>query len=123
MIGGKDFIIATMAGSRALELAARTMLARWPQAVFEDAQTGKRFASLSAIPFGTCSELLVYKNAKAAKQWEQLGADQSVADTMIHLLTSNKSLTIVVDDEPSMAIKSLVAEIEDAVGRKPRKAI
>lgn len=122
MIGGEDFTIPVTAGPLALELAVRAVHSTWPHAVFEDAETGRRFPKFSSIPFAKCREIFIYKDAQSADQWEKLGADKTLADTMVHLMIASGSLTIVVDHNPSKSMKSLVAQIKEAVGRKSRKA-
>jgi hypothetical protein len=122
MIGGEDFIIPVTTGPLALELAVRAVHSTWPQAVFEDAETGRRFPKMASIPFTKCKEIFIYKDAQAADQWEELGADKTLIDTMIHLMISSGSLTVVVDHNPSKSMKSLVAQIKEAVGRKSRRA-
>lgn len=115
MIGGEDFVIPTKAGAVALQRAVSQTTLFWPQAVFEDAESGERFDQESSIPFGKCREILAYKDQTLAARWDQLGADDSLVETMIHLLVSDKSLTIVVDADPSEQMKDFVKEVRENV--------
>jgi hypothetical protein len=116
MIGGQDIVIPTTAGPAALDFAVRATAQLWPDAVFEDAQTGADFPDgYASIPFGKCREILAYRDKTSAGKWSELGADESLDGTMLHLLVSQKSLTLVCDANPSRKIKSLIKAIIYAI--------
>jgi hypothetical protein len=117
MIGGEDFTIPTTAGPAALDMAVRHIRLLWPSAVFENAETGKMFERYSLIPFATSREILAYKNKAIAHKWDELGADESLIGTMVHLLISSQTLTIVVDRDVAGEMKSLVDDIKADIER------
>src|SRR5215469_3888626 len=73
--GGRDIIIPTTRGTEALELAARAVKKFWPQAVLEDAVTGESLGSYPQISFAGREEILAFRDAAAAKLWDDIGAD------------------------------------------------
>jgi hypothetical protein len=115
MIGGKDIVIPTSAGAAALDLAVRAISRRWPSAVFEDAETGEVFATYRSLGLGPVREILAYRDNEAAAQWRELGADETLTGTMIHLLVSQDSLTLVVDVNPPAELQSLVTAIQEGL--------
>lgn len=112
MIGGRDVIIPTTAGSAAMELVLRAALRLWPRAVFEDAQTGDVLKNHGPLDLRGREEVLVYEDDNAAERWHDSGAEDVLANTMIHVLLRPDSITIVVDNRPSAAIVSLLSEIK-----------
>jgi hypothetical protein len=117
MIGGKDILIPTDPGAAALDFAVRAISRRWTSAVFEDAETGCMFDTYASVPFGTVREILVYKDKSAADRWHDLGADDALNGTMIHVLRGPAGLTLVVDSEPPAEVNSLVTAIQGGLGR------
>lgn len=115
MIGGQDIEIPTAQGSCALDFAARAVRERWPDAVFEDAQTGELFADYSDLQLVRTTEIFAYKDKLAKSKWDELGADESLVGTMIHILQSGSRITLVVDSEPSGEVLSLVNAIQDGL--------
>lgn len=119
MIGGTDHVIPTPLGPDALRLALRVILSHWPDAIVEDANTSALIPCLSEPPSDLPTELFVYQDEAALRSWDDLGLDPSNAHTMIHLLQSDESLTLVVDDEPSAMILSLVDKVDSCVRFSP----
>ncbi|MBI4580708.1 MAG: hypothetical protein HY718_13460 [Planctomycetes bacterium] len=115
MIGGKDILIPTSPGPAALDLALRAISRRWPSAVFENAETGDMFDTYGSLGFGPVREILAYKDKEAARQWHELGADETLVGTMIHVLVSAAGLTLVVDSNPPLEVSSLVTAIRDGL--------
>ncbi len=114
MIGREDVVIDRRGSGAAdaLDAVARIVLRRWEHAVFQDAQLGVRFSGFSTIPFGRVRELLIYRDEDAFRSWEEHGADPENADTMIHALTWNGELTLVVDDRTEGVAHSVITEVE-----------
>lgn len=115
MIGGKDFIIPTTMGPSALGLVFHSTVKQWPMAVVEDAETGDVLHDLDLVAGNGHNEILIYKNAEFAEQWHEMGADESLNGTLLHVLLGTGQLTIVVDSVPSSEIIQLVSSIENAV--------
>ena len=115
MIGGTDFIIPTTAGPASMRLALQVILSHWPHAVAKDATTGEPISLGPELPTSPPDELFVYCDKGSARSWADLGPDPSVANTMLHLLRSDDSLTVVVDDEPAPDIVRLVREIDGCI--------
>lgn len=110
MIGGIDIMIPTQAGPSSLVAAVRAIVQYWPNAVFENAVTGDRYARLANIPFGRLDEVFVYRDAKTADAWDAEGAVPDLHDTMVHVITDEDRLTLVVD-----STEGLIAELIAAV--------
>jgi len=115
MIGGEDITIQlpSVAPSVTMPAAVRYVLDRWPEAVMQDGDTGRRFDSFAAMDFGNLREVFVYRDEQAFDSWERLGADPSNANQMIHLLVSVGHLTIVVDSLRDISSASIVRGLRD----------
>ncbi|QDV32485.1 hypothetical protein [Tautonia plasticadhaerens] len=114
MIGGTDTIIPTDAGPARMRLALKVILAHWPDAVAEDANTGEPFSLRPELPASLPDELFVYQDSPTACSWEQLGPDPSLANTMLHLIRSDDNFT-VVDDNPAPDILLLAHKIDACI--------
>ena len=115
MIGGEDIILELpcLAPSMTLPAAVRYVLDRWPTAVAQDGDTGRRFDRFAAMEFGNLREVFVYRDEQAFHSWERLGADTTNANQMVHLLASSGRLTIVVDDLQDIVSASIVRGLRD----------
>ena len=87
----------------------------WPNAVFEDAATGKTYSRYGDLDMRRQHEILVYRDQKAAKKWDELGADDCLIGTMVHLLSGKSNITIVVDSSPPPQIKAYVETVDQAL--------
>lgn len=105
MIGGQDIIIPTQEGQAPLEQGLRAIRRCWPVAIFEDAETGTRNSDHGQFDLGSTRELFIYRDPEILAAWDRSGASPELSNTMIHLITGEDSLTVVVDDalEPSIA--------------------
>jgi hypothetical protein len=126
VVGGRDIVMACAGGSRAVEIAVRTVRQFWPKAVYENAETGEVAERFDRIAFGRVKELLIYRDAAAAKRWEDLGADPSLDGTLIHVLAGRGDLVLVVDEPAGMEMEKIVASVghavrKNALGRWARK--
>ena len=119
MIGGEDIIIQLpgVAPSAAMPAAVRYVLDRWPAAVMQDGDTARRFDSFAGMDFGRLREVFVYRDEHAFQSWEQLGADPTNANQMIHLLADPGQFTIVVDDLKDVGSASIVRGLCDRLRR------
>jgi hypothetical protein len=115
MIGGQDILIPCSEPKVALDLATRAVMRRWRRCFIEDGDTGQELQRYSQMEFGELSEILISKTAEASELWDRVGACQATRGTLIHLLAGRTTLTVVVDDEPTDEIKSVVREIRRAL--------
>jgi hypothetical protein len=114
MIGGIDIAIPTQAGDSSLVAAVRAILQYWPDAVFENGLTAERYDRLLQVPFGRLEELFVYRDATIADAWDAEGAVPELYDTMVHLLTDDDRITVVVDSTEG-AMADLIAAIRSGL--------
>lgn len=115
MIGGQDIVIPCAEPRVAIDLATRAVMRRWRDCLIEDGATGEELPPYDQIEFAELSEILISKTAEASKLWDQLGACPATNGTLIHLLAGRATLTVVVDDEPTQEMKSIVREIRRAL--------
>jgi hypothetical protein len=108
MIGGSDVIIPTRADTAAFDVAVRAIRREWPEAVFENAETGDRFIRYSELPFGEISELFVYRSADFFDAWDDPDAGPLRFSTMIHLLGGEGDLTVVVHDRNDPQVQRML---------------
>lgn len=111
MIGGTDIIMRTSSGPAALDLCVRMICLEWPNAVFEDARSERHVHAYEDLSFSRLGEIFVYRDAEAAKAWQELGADESNQNTMIHILMSDTEMTVVVDDPHAAAMARVLDSI------------
>lgn len=112
MIGGSDVFFDNRLGTSALVVGVRAILVFWKQAVFENGDDGTKYERFADIPFGTFSELFVYRDQDISNRWEEEGAVPGLEDTMIHLVQSPGTMTVVVDDPDSPEMKAILFEIQ-----------
>jgi hypothetical protein len=115
MIGGTDIVIDTGLNEIALDVAVRCARNAWPEAVFEDADTGNRSDHYEDLSFGRITELFVFRDARTAEDWDEHGAVQSLVNTMIHVLVGPDSLTVVVDDPDTSEMRQILATIRESL--------
>jgi hypothetical protein len=117
MIGGEDIIIETSDRRKpaVLDLVVRFIRRRWPHAVVQDGTSGNCFSSYAALPFGHIEELFVYRDERSFETWMRVGADVENANSMIHLLADETTLTLVVDDPGDPTMASVIEESRDAL--------
>jgi hypothetical protein len=115
MIGGQDHIIPTANALAALEHAMRMVRRIWHSAVFEDGRTGEPIDPFAQPSLLGRREVLAFKDAAASRLWEEVGADETTRNTLIHLLISQDELTVVVDDEPSPEMQRFLHSLSHAL--------
>lgn len=117
MIGGTDVLLpCPIDAEDALRLATRVVRQAWPAAVMENANTG----DLLQEPHGL-DQVMLYKDVKARDSWEQLGADESNANTMIYVLVGPVQLTLVVDDAKTPEMSRIITAIRKTLLAEGRK--
>lgn len=110
MIGGNDIVIPAVGDPAALEACARIVQRHWPQARFEDAETGDKYNRYGEIPFGCVRQLLAYPDADAEAAWDADRPD-SPPNSMIYLILSPDFVTAVLDDPSEAAMRSILESI------------
>ena len=113
MIGGVDIIFQTNLGTAdALDLCARAIVTHWRGALVQDAITAKLYTRYPEVPFGNSPEFMIYRDDAAFKSWEELEADPSNENTMIHLLSyRDGQVTVVVDDAAAAEMRGILETI------------
>ena len=118
MIGGIDIRLPTRGGIESVEVAVRAIRQRWPLAVVENGDTGKRYRNFRQVPFGDARELFVYRNARFADIWDEKGAVPEVSNTMIHILYDDGLITAVIDEkdaEMNVIIDAIRSALDDSI--------
>lgn len=115
MIGGTDIVIPTKGGFAALDACLRVIKKVWPQALFEDAANGHKVDRYELLPIGQLNELFVYRDSNVSRAWDEKGADPSLTNTMLHLLLSDRAVTVVVDDPTDTTIRPLLEAMQTAL--------
>jgi hypothetical protein len=111
MIGGFDIVMPSTRGVVGLDFCLHAIRQIWPNAVFEDARSDKRAGNYSDLRLEGLDEVFVYCDAAAAARWDELGAEPELANTMVHVLCSSKSITVVVDDPSNDQIAAFLSAI------------
>lgn len=115
MIGGTDIIIPVRDELQALELAVRAAVRLWDDPVLEDGETGEVLSAQGGINFFGRTEILAFRDAEAARLWEEIGADPALEGTLLHFLISPGELTVAVDDVPPPQITAFVEALQDTL--------
>ena len=115
MIGGTDIVIKRRGEDADLDRCLRAIRRYWPHAVFDDALTGDRYDRYELLPVGRLTETLVYQDGAKAMEWDEKGADPALTNTMIHLILSDKGITVVVDDAADQFIQRLLRSIKSSL--------
>ena len=111
MIGGTDRVFDAVGDSASLEACVRIIRKKWPQARFENAETGEKYSTLNEIPCGSVRELLVNSDATAEESWDHDRPD-SPQNSLISILVRTNEVTIIVDDTESPDMRFILDGIE-----------
>jgi hypothetical protein len=113
MIGGRDFVLPGPAGQEEFSLLRDSLLAWWPDAFFEDANS--EFVASLAEARERLPEFFVYRNRDAYESWTAHGANAQNASDMIHVILRDQDITLVADygDEPRTS--KICEEIDEAI--------
>lgn len=106
MIGGTDVALKTAGDPETVEAFVRVIRHVWPEARYEDAETGTRYARLGDIPFGQVKELLVYPDWDAVQLWDE-GRD-APENSMIDLVRRDQDVTLVCDAPQRGTIQTIL---------------
>lgn len=117
MIGGSDLTMRTVSGPSALDFCIRMVCLEWPAAVFEDLTEQMPVSSYAELSISSLKELFIFRDVKAADDWQRLGADPSTQNTMIHILTSQSQVTMVVDDPDDAAMNRILVAVRAGLER------
>ena len=114
MIGGIDIRLPTRAGDVAVQVAVRAIREHWPDAVFENGDTGDGYDRFWQIPFGELDEIFVYRDSNARQGWDTEGAVPELYNTMIHVIGDEDMITLVVDQKDA-AMQEMIATVSSAL--------
>ena len=125
MIGRVDQVLwHQLPREEALELCARFATDAFGGVFVEDAVSGETYQSLATVPFGVLQEVFVYEDEGAYRSWEELGADPSNANKMVHLLCyGDGRVTVVVDDPKDRRMHELVEQLRAQLADADRKSV
>jgi hypothetical protein len=99
MIGGTDLVISRRPEEVARRALVFALLAKWPEAVIEDARSEARATKLEyADPASLPEEILVYESEAWRETWAREGATERNADRMIHIILGENEISLVVDE-------------------------
>jgi hypothetical protein len=110
MIGGTDIVIPAVGDPATLDACARIVQRRWPQARFEDAVTGEKYARYGDIPLGRVRELFAYPDDRAEAAWDA-GSPEAPPNSMLYFILSADSITAVLDDPNTPDMQALLESI------------
>ena len=110
MIGGTDIIIPVegLYARNAIDVALRAIRVKWRAAVYENPDRESEYFSIWKLDVSYGDEVFVYKSREDAQRWEAMGYDDSLKNTMIHVIEGEKTLTMVVDDAEEQEISSIL---------------
>lgn len=114
MIGGIETSVPTPGESDSLHAAVRVIRQYWPNAVFENGDTGDPYGEFWQIPFGELNEIFVYRDQSIADRWDAEGAVAELRNTMIHLIADGDVLTVVVDEKDD-EMTNVIASVRSAI--------
>ena len=117
MIGGTDIVIPAIGDPATLEACAGIVERYWPDARFEDAATGERYAHCTDIPFATVTELFAYPNEGAEAAWDADRPD-SPPNSMLYLILSRDNITVVLDDPNTPDLQAILESIRNVTGER-----
>jgi hypothetical protein len=112
MIGGADIVIPAVGDPADLEACAKIVQRRWPQARFEDAETGDRYSWYGDIPLGRVRELFAYPDDRAEAEWDA-GSPDVAPNSMLYLILSQNSVTAVLDDPNTPEMQAILESIRN----------
>jgi hypothetical protein len=110
MIGGVDVVIPAVDDGIALETCARIVQHYWPNARFEDPETGEKFARCCDVPLRRVRELIVYSDVQAEAAWDA-DCEDSPTNSMLYLIRSSNSITVVLDDPNAADMQAMLEEL------------
>ena len=130
MIGGVDKVFQTRLHTfEALNLCARSICGHWQTAIIQNVSDGTTYDDFRKVPFASSNEFMIYRDAAAFDCWEQLEADPTNSNTMIHVLSYVwGQATVVVDDislEMNPILETVSHSLVDAsirIGSQERQA-
>lgn len=118
MIGGTDIVMPTNGGKCALDHCTRIVCRYWPEARFEDAISGEKYATYGDIPFAAVDQLLIYKNSESQAAFDE---DRADAEQMLYLILGGGSITTVTDCPESDEIKDIIASVRASVNAENKR--
>jgi hypothetical protein len=121
MIGGHDISFHIESSTQIMEGAIQIILTFWPDAIAENAETGKlqigQEIKLRIFDKTMPLEVLVYKNANSRESWINNGAIPENANLMIEIICGADSITVVVDDPNAAEMFDLLNKIRNHISK------
>ena len=113
MFAGEEMTLPLI-GDRETTLysCARAVLRVWRNAVIQDAQTTTLYKDFSKVPFSWLKEMMIYRDETARQSWDELGADETNRNSMVHFLLNGKELVMVLDDLQSEESRKIVDAVK-----------
>jgi hypothetical protein len=96
-IGGLDIVIPTdkISSQNIVAVLLKLIKNLWPDAVAQDTDGGVK------IPIGDVvidADMFIYQNMEKSMEWDELGAEPHLVDSMVHILVRTNEVTVVVDN-------------------------
>jgi len=121
MIGGHDISFHIESSTQIMEGAIQIILTFWPDAIAENAETGKlqigQEIKLRIFDKTMPLEVLVYKNANSRESWIINGAIPENANLMIGIICGADSITVVIDDPDAAEMFDLLNKIHNHISK------
>lgn len=114
MIGGIDVVVPAKGDSGALDACVRIIREYWPNAVFENAESGDKFSRYPELSFGKLRELLIYPDKDAEKAWDKGDADVC-KNSMLYLIRSSDNVTLVTDDPSTPEMQAILDSMRQSL--------
>jgi hypothetical protein len=125
MIGGIDISFNVPVNNPTADLIVRRMRQFWPEGVFQDANSAEThgiFEPWVAIHGTNSREFFIYRDAEAAKKWNDAGAVPENSNTMLHFLLgpapevdSESQQVTVVCDKRTEDIMSVIRDLQNTL--------
>ena len=113
MFAGEEMTLPLIADRETtLRLCARAVLEVWRGAVIQDAQTTHVYKDYRKVPFASLKEMMIYRDEAARRSWDELGADESNRNSMVHFVLAGNELAMVLDDLQSAESRRIVSAVE-----------
>jgi hypothetical protein len=128
MIGGRDYALSVPAGVPAGEVFLRLCRTRWPDGVFQDADSDVLHPLSDPLVFSSGAnghEFFVFKTRRLAETWEETGPTSENVNHFLHFLAGPSrdgpyEVTVVYDEMNEWMtdfFRELQAAIHEAANR------
>lgn len=113
MIGGMDIIIPVgEARFSAFDLCLKAMKVFWPNAIYEDSNTGEIFDTYELIGEKK-KEYFVHKDSHSKEEWDK--DIPETENTMIYFILGETEITFVVDTKNAPEMKKILNSFQKII--------